>query len=78
MRTRLWTVLAVVSGVITLAGATGIFVAKHPLDIALSCLVAIGAGSAARYAWRKAQGPRDLQPARLPGGNARPGRSRRR
>ncbi|MFE0626062.1 hypothetical protein ACFW3D_03740 [Streptomyces sp. NPDC058864] len=78
MRTMLWTVVAVISGLITLAGATGILVGKQPLDIALAFLVALGAGWAAQYAWRKAQGPREQRTARLPGGNARPGRSRRR
>ncbi|MFF7212589.1 hypothetical protein ACFZAU_18930 [Streptomyces sp. NPDC008238] len=74
MRTMFWTATAVIFALIALAGATGIVVGKHPMDIALSCLAAIGAGSAARYAWRKAQGPSDLRTARLPGGKARPGR----
>ncbi|MFF7675281.1 hypothetical protein [Actinacidiphila glaucinigra] len=71
MRTILWTATTVAFGVITLAGFTGIIRGESPWDIALAFLVMLGAGSAARYTWQKAQGPRDLQTARLPKGDDR-------
>ncbi|MDX3235640.1 hypothetical protein PV392_08065 [Streptomyces sp. ME03-5709C] len=66
MRTILWTATTVAFGLLALSGLTGIIRGNTPWDIALAFLVMLGAGSAARYTWQKAQGPRELQTARLP------------
>ncbi|MFJ4987884.1 hypothetical protein ACIP9H_29285 [Streptomyces sp. NPDC088732] len=76
MKTAIWTLLALACGVLTLAGITGIIAGFRTslLDVALAGIVTFGAGSAARYAWRKARGARHVETARLPERDDRPWR----
>ncbi|MEU6344495.1 hypothetical protein ABZ883_26505 [Streptomyces sp. NPDC046977] len=76
MKTALWTLLAFGFGLLTLAGITGIIAGFRTglADVALAFVVTIGAGSATRYAWRKARSSRHLEAAGLPERDDRPWR----